>query len=233
DREVLKREELVEAFTMDGLQPSSGVFDVEKFQWMNGVYIRETPTADLIHKLRQFVKDRVVLDYWEAPAEEGAPVKPDMLPQLGMLQIAFERDPEYAGKAVALEQERVQTLPEFGPATAFFFEDEPPMDQKAVAKWFGQPHVSDLFDYLIERLNEPRASLPGLSASTGASVEWCETLIRHYATEKGFDKLGPVVHPVRVALTGKTVGPGLFELMSVLGPERMLTRLQRARALVR
>ncbi len=43
----------------------------------------------------------------------------------------------------------------------------------------------------------------------------------------GLEKMGPVVHPVRVALTGKTVGPGLFELMSLLGPSRMVRRLRR------
>ena len=41
-----------------------------------------------------------------------------------------------------------------------------------------------------------------------------------------------VIHPLRVALTGKTVGPGLFELIEVLGKERVLARLDRAIALI-
>jgi len=41
-----------------------------------------------------------------------------------------------------------------------------------------------------------------------------------------------VIHPLRVALTGKTVGPGLFELIEVLGKDRVLDRLDRAIARV-
>ncbi|HCE00210.1 MAG TPA: glutamate--tRNA ligase, partial [Armatimonadetes bacterium] len=65
------------------------------------------------------------------------------------------------------------------------------------------------------------------------SEEECEALLRQYAERAGFEKLGPVVHPTRVALTGKTAGPGLFELMAVLGPERMAPRLRRALEIAR
>jgi hypothetical protein len=41
------------------------------------------------------------------------------------------------------------------------------------------------------------------------------------------EKLGPIVHPTRVAMSGKTYGPGLFELMAVLGPERVRARAAR------
>lgn len=223
DREILNRNELIEAFELDGLQPSSGIFDIEKLRWMNGMYIRETPSADLVARVQEHMSDPVALEYWAEPSAQGDPAKPDVLPYFAMLRRALDSDPTFASQAIALEQERVQTLSDFAPATAFFLEDEPAMDEKAVAKWFGQPHVGDLLDHLIERL----------SGSDTASVEWCESLIRDYAEKNNFEKLGPVVHPVRVALTGKTVGPGLFELMSVLGPARMTQRLQRAKAMIK
>ena len=103
------------------------------------------------------------------------------------------------------------------------------MDSKAADKWLKEEHAVELFDFLIGRLSAPRVSVPGFEGTTGASAEWCEAMVREFATNKGFEKLGPVVHPTRVALTGKTVGPGLFELMSVLGPERMIRRLERAK----
>ncbi|MBC8064749.1 MAG: glutamate--tRNA ligase, partial [Chlorobia bacterium] len=115
-----------------------------------------------------------------------------------------------------------QTLADFGEACEFFLVDQVEFDQKAVEKWFGQEHVGQLFDFLLERF----------SASSTASVEWCEGLIKEFAEENGFEKIGPVVHPTRVALTGKTVGPGLFELMSVLGTARMIKRLERAKTML-
>jgi len=223
DREILKRNELIEAFDLDGLQPSSGIFDIEKLRWMNGMYIRGLPIDQLVALVREHVNDPVALEYWAEPAQDGEPEKEDVLPYFAMLRRDLSSNPAYAAQAIALEQERVKTLSDFGPATAFFFEDKPPMDAKAVEKWFGQSHVAGLFDYLLERLH----------GATTASVEWCESLIRTYAEDHKFEKLGPVVHPVRIALTGKTIGPGLFELMSALGPEKMTARLQRARAMVR
>ena len=60
----------------------------------------------------------------------------------------------------------------------------------------------------------------------------CEALLRRYQSDNGIEKLGPIVHPTRVALTGKAVGPGLFELMAVLGPARMVARLRRAQGVL-
>jgi len=45
--------------------------------------------------------------------------------------------------------------------------------------------------------------------------------------------VGPVIHTTRLAVTGRTAGPGLFELMAVLGKERVLARLARAEEYVR
>jgi glutamyl/glutaminyl-tRNA synthetase len=116
---------------------------------------------------------------------------------------------------MALEQERVGSLADLGPKCSFFLQDVPEMDSKAAAKWKGQTHVAEM---LAEFARE-------IEGQTQVSVEWCEALLRGYAARNGMEKLGPVVHPTRLALTGSTVGPGLWELMSALGPERLVKRL--------
>ena len=91
------------------------------------------------------------------------------------------------------------------------------MDQKAVDKWFGQDHVRELLEHI--------------KATCGCkqlTVEDYKENLTQFQTSHGFEKLGPIVHPTRVALTGKTAGPGLFELMAVLGPERISQRIDRA-----
>jgi glutamyl/glutaminyl-tRNA synthetase len=122
---------------------------------------------------------------------------------------------EYVLRCLRLEQERVTSLAEFGEACAFFIQEHPPMDEKARDKWLTQPHVPALFAFLVEQME----------GKAVASMEECERWIRSYAEREGLEKLGPAVHPTRVALTGRTYGPGLFELMHVLGPERMRRRL--------
>jgi glutamyl-tRNA synthetase len=217
DRELMTLPEMVGAFGLEGLQASPGIFDIEKLRWMNGHYIRGLSAGDLETRLSAYLAADDTFEYWSRPdfAESNT------VQDLKRLKQAFEKDRAYAMSAALLEQERVVTLADFGAATAFFFEEEPPMDPKATDKWFGEPHVGALFDHLLSSLNG------------NCSVETCEALVRGYAQQLGIEKLGPVVHPIRVALTGKTVGPGLFELMSVLGSERMAKRLNRAKGMLK
>lgn len=217
DRELMTMDEIAEAFELSGLQPSPGVFDADKLLWMNGHYLRALSPERLFDRLLEFLRHPETEEYWNREANAAT------WPHLVRLRDAMESDPAYVRAILPLEQERVTTLAGFGEACAFFLVDEVEFDEKATQKWFvGQEHVDQLFQFLLDRV-EGQAEM---------SKDACEALIRDYAAMTGMEKLGPVVHPTRVALTGKTTGPGLFELMSVLGPERMAKRLKRARGLL-
>lgn len=58
DREVMTRDELVAAFSLERVNPASAVFDDKKLEWMNGEWIRRIPLDDLIERLRPFVAER-------------------------------------------------------------------------------------------------------------------------------------------------------------------------------
>ncbi len=212
DKELMSMDELVEAFDLDGLQPSPGVFDMEKLTWMNGHYIRQKDISVLTKDVLHYVKSDDTYDYWN---NQDNAARAD---ELKRMRESFEKDAPYVDETILLEQERVQTLAEFGSACEFFLVEIPNMDQKAVDKWFTKPHVPQLLNGLLEKVN----------STSEMDKDACESWVRNYAAENGIEKMGMVVHPIRVALTGKTVGPGLFELMSVLGTERMKVRLQNA-----
>lgn len=55
-REVLSRNEMIEGFTLERASKSGAVFDEEKLHWLNAIYIRNTPTADLIDRLKPFLE---------------------------------------------------------------------------------------------------------------------------------------------------------------------------------
>ncbi|MGB9620195.1 MAG: glutamate--tRNA ligase, partial [Armatimonadota bacterium] len=59
------------------------------------------------------------------------------------------------------------------------------------------------------------------------TVEAIEQAVREAGASLGMEG-GQVIHPVRMALTGRTFGPGLFDLMEVIGRDRCVTRLRRA-----
>jgi glutamyl/glutaminyl-tRNA synthetase len=218
DRELMTMDEMGEAFDISGLQPSPGVFDKDKLDWMNGHYIRSKSSSVLATEVLAYAAEPLTTEYWSQQVDESGVLDPTG-PALATLAAGAERNPALYQRAIELEQERVTTLAGFGPACEFFLVDEPAYDQAAVQKWFGQAHVRDL-------LTRTSAWLTSLGADP-AEAE-IEAFLRGLGQELGFEKLGPIVHPMRVAMTGKTVGPGLWELMAALGRETMIKRLDRA-----
>ncbi len=226
DREIMAPEELAGAFHLEGIQASPGKFDMEKLKWMNGVGIRSLDRDSLISTVSELVQDPEILPYYagKEPEDPAPKISADEYHRaISTLASALDNDSAFAEQCVILEQERVQTLADFGPATEFFLVEELSYDEKAVEKWFGEPHVRKLLDDLAGFV----------SGKSEVSVEECEGFVKGWAAENGFDKIGPVVHPTRVALSGKTSGPGLFDLMSCLGPDRMAKRIARAKELLR
>jgi len=128
---------------------------------------------------------------------------------------------EYAQRVIALEQERIKLLSEVVPLTEYFFRDTLDYDEKGVRKWFTQPYAPQMLEMLTVRYSrlEP-FDLPNIEASTRAVAE-----------ELGVTA-AQVIHPTRVAVSGRTVGPGLFEMIEVLGRERVLIRLRAAQHMV-
>ncbi len=216
DRELMTMGEMAEAFDIKGIQPSPGVFDIEKLSWMNGHYIRQMDPTSLATMVRDYSSCEENQGYW---SQKGAN---ETVEGMRLLVSTWESDRPLVESAVTLEQERVASLPEFGTACSFFFVEDVDFDPKAVEKWKGQPHIKEMFDVFIAYF----------STKESAAVADCEALLREFQAKAGFDKLGPVVHPTRVALTGKTIGPGLFELMAALGPARLVHRFERAKGIL-
>jgi glutamyl-tRNA synthetase len=224
DQEIFTVPELIARFDLEGLQPSPGRFDLEKLRWINGHKIREMTVPQLRETLLAYIGEPYTRTYWESFVDENPmPGKPPLdgpaeWARLARIAEWAERDPAYLDAAIALEQERVQTLADFGEALEFFLVETPTMDAKARDKWLVGEGVAPFFAHL-------RANLPDASTDLATSRDHYESVFRAYAAAQGLEKLGPLVHPARVALTGKTFGPGLFELMAVLGPERVDRRL--------
>ncbi len=127
-----------------------------------------------------------------------------------------DEDEERLKKIVVLEQERLKTLSQITKYADFFFLSEITYDEKAVKKVLRKEGVPRI-------LREYRNSLKDLEPFTVEAVESAARKIIADLKIKG----GALIHPTRVALTGRTVGPGLFELMSLLGREAIIKRLDR------
>lgn len=112
-------------------------------------------------------------------------------------------------------QPRTKTYADLPGNCRYFFEEAYPFDEKAVAKRLKPEGTAELLDEIASALE----ALPAFS------IEAMEACIRAMGEAKGTG-MGPLVHPIRVAVSGKTEGPGLFEMLWLLGRERSLSRLR-------
>lgn len=120
----------------------------------------------------------------------------------------------YIARVVGIMGERLRLPKDVLTYGDFFFRDEIEYDPQAVRKQFhGQTTAA-----MLGRLREALARVEPFD------LAGIEKAVRDTATTLGLESKD-VIHPLRLALTGKTVGPGLFELIEVLGKERVLTRL--------
>jgi glutamyl-tRNA synthetase len=123
---------------------------------------------------------------------------------------------DYLAKAIRTLQPRTHSLVEMADAMHFYMTPEITYDPAAAAKF--------LTPNQIEPLKKLIASLDLLEVFNEANLEQA---FQETASELGL-KLGKIAQPVRVALTGSTVSPGIFEIIDVLGKETVLGRLRKA-----
>jgi glutamyl-tRNA synthetase len=120
--------------------------------------------------------------------------------------------------ACAIAQEKAQTLAEVWPLIGFLFSDEPEVDEKAWKKVM-RDGSGDLL----------AASLEALRGVDPFEVEAIEGALSAVVESAG-TKPGKVYQPIRVAITGGSVSPGIFESLAALGRDRSLERIERALA---
>lgn len=123
---------------------------------------------------------------------------------------------EYFAKLVDTVRVRVKTLQEVADASAYFFKDIEAYDEKGVAKHF-KPEAAELLEKCIA----------ALEADEVFDLTSTEAIYNKIAADNGL-ALGKVIHPTRLALTGRTVSPGMFDVMVLLGKEKTMARMRKA-----
>lgn len=189
DQEIFTRQELINMFALDNVGKAAGVFNPEKFLWVNFHYLKNKPLAQLAQDVIPYIKAK------------GYPV-----PQ----------DRRWLEKMLATLRERAKTLVELVDMARYYLDDRITYDEKAAAK-FLTPVAADSMTAL-------GAKLAALDEFTEINIEraFADTL-----EERGL-KMGDLAQPVRVALTGSTVSPGIHDVIAVLGKDRSIARLRQA-----
>jgi glutamyl-tRNA synthetase len=155
------------------------------------------------------------LNAWYIRETDSSELARLLLPFLEALGLR-KLDPDKIARAVDTLKARSRTLREMAEGAAFYFRESLSYEEKGDRK-FLKPNV-------LDHLAEIRARL---CTCPDFSEQGLEALFSSYLEEKEI-KLGKIAQPLRVALTGKTASPGLFEVMSVLGRDEVARRIDAA-----
>jgi glutamyl-tRNA synthetase len=202
DREKMTRQELVDAFSLEGINRANAVVNFKepaatpeetfdpKAIWLNAEHIRALPVETLSALLLPIVREA-----------------------------GFQTTPEKMLAITPLIRERIKLLREVLTAADFFFVEQlPPYDPAELIPQKGDAALA------VKVLTRAREVL----AQTEFKHDPLDQALRAAAQELGL-KAGPMFQPIRVAVCGRKNAPPLFETLQVLGREMTLARIEQAR----
>lgn len=183
---------LVDRFSLERITQNPAIFDIEKMEWMNGVYIRDMPAEQFVERMTPWLEKAGL-----ATADDVA-----------------QRHDWYL-RLAPLISERVKRMDEIADKVRFLFGDIE-IDEAARAKVLDKEGADEALSAAAEVL-----------AGTAWTAADIEVALRDLPERLG-QKPKAVFQAVRVATTGSTVSPPLFESLELLGRERVLARLDSA-----
>ena len=204
DREILSTSEMIELFDLDAINRSNAIFNFTEGDAENWT----DPKA--------LWMNGVYLT--RTPIDELVPFVTDTLKRFGLWDEAWA-GPERARFAATVDliRQRYHSLLDFAGLGRPFFSEEYELEPEAVQRNLGEPRLREWLPMLAERL----------AAVEPWEHDGVEAAIRALAGELGV-KAGVLINAARTACTGQKVGPGLFEILVVLGRDRVVARLLRA-----
>jgi len=195
EREVMEKDELIQAFSLERINKKSAVFDTEKLFWMNGRYLEKKATEELLSL-----------------------VAPLLVAEGLVTEAEVESRRDWLLHLLELIKVRVRSVNDVPGQARVFLADEVEYDSASVEKQWKDPATA-------ERLLGVRAALQAVEPWT---LEAIEGALRAAAEGMGVG-FGKVAQPLRVALTGSSASPGIDHVVFLLGRERALARIDRAR----
>ena len=202
DEEVMTREQVIEKFSLDGLNAAPSIFDITKLEWMNGVYLRQLGVDALAELLLP-----------ELEADDGLPAS-----------ISRPLDKVFVTELVPLIHERLKVIDrtEVSEMLSYFFEDEIELDPaEVVQKGMDEATTASALESAAVRLE----------SAEPFEAESLEQQFRALCEELEL-KPRQLFGALRVSLTARRVAPPLFDTMVAIGRDRSVDRVRRAAGLL-
>lgn len=190
DREIFSLEELEKEFSLDKVNKSGAVFNVEKLNWLNFQHLRSKPAGEVLTMLKAHL------------TKSGVDVS--------------QFTDQYLIEVITAMRERASFVKDFTEKSPYFFKAPREYDPAAVKKRW-KPQSAD---YLRELANEFS------KLENPQRTDYEEVL--HRTAESLKVGNGQLIHPLRLAVSGMGEGPGLFDILNIIGKEETIRRINSA-----
>lgn len=190
DREFYNIDGLINNFSLERVNKSGAVFDLQKLNWLNAEHLRKKSEGELLNLLNEELQKSKYSDQFYS--------------DIYLLMI------------IKAMKERVSFVKDFIDKCIYFYEAPAQYEQKAVEKnW--KPETPDHLRKFTTVLGE----------YDNLTIEDFENILARTAEELKIGK-AKLIHPLRLAVSGQSTGPGMFELLFILGKDEVIKRIDTA-----
>jgi glutamyl-tRNA synthetase len=190
DQEFYYLDGLINKFSLERVNKSGAVFDLQKLNWLNAEHLRKLSDAHLLPLLKNELQQSEFSN--------------------------LDLTDEYLLNVIASMKERVSFIKEFISICRYFYTAPVEYELKSVEKnW--KPETPDQMRKLSEKF----------SSLISFAKEDCENALAAVAEELNVGK-GKLIHPLRLAVSGQSTGPGVFDILVILGKDEVLRRINTA-----
>jgi len=207
NREIFSLDQLIKEFSLEKIQKAGAVFNIDKLDWINGLYLRKRSIRELTIACLPFLDNFI-----EKTSMETFRIK----------ETGEEVTIEWLEKIILLYQERLKKLKEIGEMIDLFLKKEINYD-KTLLKW---KEMDD--NQIIQSLESSLKIISQIEDFNHEKIQ--EELFKE--AEKMENK-GNLLWPLRVALTGKSNSAPPFEIAEALGKEKTIQRIKKAIRLIK
>ena len=199
NKEIFSMPELIEAFSLERVSKSGGVFDTAKLNWVNSHYIKEADTQRLVDLASKFVIKEKLMSEQEVKANN-----------------------EWLLLAMDTVKDRLDYLAQFPEEIKSFLNSAMPELEDEAKEFMKLEHMMELADELEAKI----------TAADTITPDFVSAMFKEIQKEKGI-KGKNLFMGTRVIITGQNHGPDTPMVLSLLGKEKALSRIEQAKAHIR
>jgi glutamyl-tRNA synthetase len=190
DQEFYYTDQLINKFTLERVNKSGAVFNLEKLNWLNAEHLRNKPVVELLGLLKEEIRKTKYS--------------------------SNNLSDEYLVKVINAMKERISFIYEIPQKGFYFFEAPEEYDETVISKRWKEDSSDNLKKLYEEFSNLNHPAKEDFEESLRKTSE-----ILNIGT-------GKLIHPLRLAISGVGGGPGVFDILEIIGKEESLNRIKKA-----